>query len=300
MAVDLERDGLPQSFYAMDRASLRAQRQFLWSTRVQLILLLVASAIGVASWAAGRFNIGALIAGSAFALAALLRFVLLRSRPHRIWYEGRAGAESIKTLAWRYAVGGNPLPLTLGGQAEADFECQAREIAEQLEVVRDRDGGAEAFGATPGMAAVRGMPLEERRDRYLRGRILDQLGWYRGKAAWNRARARFWGTMVLALQIGAAIGAFLKGFGVVDVDLFGLAAATVAAAAAWLETKQHGTLASAYAVTADELAKISELVETIGDEGAWARFVGEAEGAISREHSMWKAASSQRQPASLT
>ena len=63
--------------------------------------------------------------------------------------------------------------------------------------------------------------------------------------------------------------------------------------------KQHSNLASAYGVTADELARIRQLIEEQASEEDWDRFVGEAEEAISREHSMWKASSSQRKPAAL-
>src|SRR5665809_88141 len=92
----------PEAFKVTDEASLTGQRTFIRSTRVQLILLVVASAAGSLSWTInGDWDGTALLAGIAFSVAAILRLLILRSRPHRVWYDGRAAAESIKTLAWK-------------------------------------------------------------------------------------------------------------------------------------------------------------------------------------------------------
>src|ERR671915_332288 len=99
----------PTSYIAADSASLDGQRRFITSTRIQLILLVIASAAGSFSWAVNDSWDGtALLAGMAFTAAAVLRVILLRTRPHRFWYDGRAAAESVKTLSWKYAVGGDP------------------------------------------------------------------------------------------------------------------------------------------------------------------------------------------------
>jgi hypothetical protein len=130
----------PPVFAAADRVSLEAQRRFLRSTRAQLLLLVLAGAAGVFSITLGRLDTAALLGGVALLTAAGLRLRLLRTRPHSIWYEARAVAESVKTLAWRYAVCGNPFPLD-GMDARSRFRNRPR-------VGRaDRfDGGAASFG----------------------------------------------------------------------------------------------------------------------------------------------------------
>lgn len=288
----------PSSYIAADAASLDGQRRFITSTRVQLILLVVASAAGSFSWAVrGTWDGTALIAGVAFMAAAILRLILLRSRPHRSWYDGRAAAESIKTLSWNYVVGGDPFVVD-EPQARANFEELVREVFSSFDTL---PAPADGNGPKPtgSMEEMRTRSLGERRELYATERIADQQDWYSRKAAWNKNRARFWGIVVFLLQLVGATGAFLKGFGVVDVDVFGLAGAAVASAAAWLETKQHHNIARAYRVAAEELDSIARLIPNQKDEGAWARFVAEAEEAISREHTMWKASSRSREPVSL-
>lgn len=74
----------PETFKVTDAASLAGQRSFIQSTRVQLILLVIASAAGSLSWTInGDWDGTALLAGVAFSVAAILRLLILRSRPHR-------------------------------------------------------------------------------------------------------------------------------------------------------------------------------------------------------------------------
>jgi hypothetical protein len=288
----------PASYTTADAASLDGQRRFITSTRIQLILLVIASAAGSLSWGVNDSWDGtALIAGVAFAAAAVLRVILLRHRPHRFWYDGRAAAESIKTLSWKYAVGGDPFVVDEGRSA-VNFEELVNEVCTSFDTLKFPDG-RDGYQPTASMESTRAGSLEERRDLYARERIADQQDWYSRKAVWNQRRARFWGFVVLALQLVGALGAFLKGFGVLDVDLFGLAGAAVASAAAWLETKQHHNVARAYRVAAEELDSIAHLIAQQTNEASWGRFVAEAEEAISREHTMWKASTRSREPVNL-
>lgn len=288
----------PESFVFTDAASLAGQQRFIRSTRIQLVLLVLASGAGAFSWTVNQgWDGAALLAAIAFTAAAILRIILIRGRPHRLWYDGRAAAESIKTLSWKYAVAGDPF---VAGEASAQkrFEGLTRDVLTSFDTL----GGQVASSSTSPTASMRDFrskSLKERRDAYATGRIRDQQSWYQRKANWNKKRARFWGAVMLVLQVAAAIGAFLKGFDVIDLDMFGLAGAAAASAAAWLETKQHHVIARAYRVAAQELVAINDLIANQETEEEWARFVAEAEEAISREHTMWKASSRSREPVSL-
>lgn len=288
----------PEAFTVTDEVALAGQRAFVQSTRVQLILLVIASAAGSLSWTLnGGWDGTALLAGVAFSAAAILRLVILRTRPHRAWYDGRAAAESIKTLAWKHAVAGDPF-------VDGDESSDRRLVGLVGDVLSSFDtlgakAGRVSAEPTDTMKSLRAGSLEVRKKAYAAGRIADQRDWYTRKAAWNKQRARFWGVVVLVLQVLGAIGAFLKGFGLVDVDIFGLAGAAVGSAVAWFETKQHHTIARAYKVAAEELADIEGLIAQQASEEEWAAFVAEAEEAISREHTMWRASSRSREPVTL-
>jgi hypothetical protein len=75
----------------------------------------------------------------------------------------------------------------------------------------------------------------------------------------------------------------------VEGDLLIFFGAVVAAMAAWLQTKQYRALATAYGITALELASVRTQVQWQQNDNDWAKFVNDAEEAFSREHTLWKA-----------
>src|SRR5690349_2934788 len=101
---------LPALHEATSEMSARAQREFLWLTRSQLLLVLGAAIAGLMTLKVGadKTPVGVIVGLIAFVVSILLRLFTLARRPESRWYEGRAAAESVKTLAWRYAVGGKP------------------------------------------------------------------------------------------------------------------------------------------------------------------------------------------------
>ena len=79
-------------------------------------------------------------------------------------------------------------------------------------------------------------------------------------------------------------------FGRSDLALIGILETAVAAILTWTGVRAYGPTATAYAFTAREL----QAIRALGDDAAaaddtWAEFVGDAEDAISREHTMWRA-----------
>ena len=97
----------PALYRSADRESERAQRSYLRSLRVRLGALLVAAFGGALTLTtAAGFQVGGGLAFLAFA-----RWAPSSSSPGQpltTWYEGRAAAESAKTLAWRYMVRAEP------------------------------------------------------------------------------------------------------------------------------------------------------------------------------------------------
>jgi hypothetical protein len=92
---------------------------------------------------------------------------------------------------------------------------------------------------------------------------------------------------VVAEGVGIAAGIAVV-LGATGIDLLAVIAALAAAGTAWVQVKQYGSLATAYSIAAQELASISAEVDTVS-EGLWAVFVANAEEAISREHTLWRA-----------
>jgi SMODS and SLOG-associating 2TM effector domain 3/SMODS and SLOG-associating 2TM effector domain 1 len=289
--VSIDESDFPALYHAAERNSFDGQRRFLTAAQLRLVMLVVAAVFGPITWRRGRADLAAVVAGAAFSAALLAELYLLRRRPDRLWYDGRAAAESAKTLTWRYLVGGNPFGLTEVSEEEAELLLlhRFRQIAAELRGAHLVPISDAADQIGPALRRVRSLPLEERRALYRSGRIDAQHAWYRGKARWNERRATQWSLVLTGLEALGLGGAVLKAMGTFGFDLLGLASALVGAGAAWVQTKQHQNLASAYEVASQELAVIGAHGDWASDEPAWAHFVDQAEEAISREHTTWRA-----------
>lgn len=289
--VELKAEDFPALFRNADRASLDGQRQFTRATGARLWAAVLAAVAAIFSnlLMAGDVEVFGLVAAAFFVVALGLEVWLLADRPEKEWYDGRALAESAKTLTWRFAVGGAPFPVH-----DDDVEASAR-FSEELAALREDapDVNIVLTGAdvvTEAMRALRHEGADVRRASYIEGRILDQQAWYARKAEHNNRRAKLWKLVLIALELVGVILALVKAFGYLDVDIASVTSAAIGAGAAWLGVKQHESLARSYTFASSELWLVAARLREITDEHAWAAEVADAEEAISREHTMWRAA----------
>ncbi|MFH8383587.1 DUF4231 domain-containing protein [Kitasatospora sp. NPDC018058] len=288
-----ERELLPEFFWAADAASLRGQHRAVLLSAWELLLLLIAAAAGSAdgepwAWPAAGAYLGAMA----------LAVVISRQNPQGLWYEGRAAAESVKTLAWKFAVRADayqPPPRSLP-DAEGLYRFQ---LARVLGAFRDSPvavpaSKVELAGITEAMRDLRDQPLAVRREVYLNERIRVQHDWYRGKSRYC-ARAGYWtGVLGVLLPALGLVLALLRALGAFTYDALGTVSAVAASVTAWAQLRQYRPLAAAYGLAADELELIrSQLarldLESVDAEEIWARLARDAEDAVSREHTTWQA-----------
>jgi hypothetical protein len=280
---------LPALYRSADRESQRAQRSYLRSLRVRLGALLVAAFGGALTLTtANGFQVGGGLAFLAFACALGAELFLATTSPLTTWYEGRAAAESVKTLAWRYMVRAEPFEVD-GPDVDQQFLAQTYSLLQDLRSISLEAGEPDAHQISGKMRRVRALGFDERRQVYLADRIADQQRWYAEKARWNDRRAHGWVLVSIVLEIAGVIGGALKAFGWISFDLLGLLAAAAGSVMAWIEAKQHRNVATAYGIASQELAAIASELTTLNGEERWAAFVGRAEEAISREHTLWRA-----------
>ncbi|MFJ9460210.1 DUF4231 domain-containing protein [Kitasatospora sp. NPDC101447] len=289
-----ERDLLPGFFWAADAASLRGQRRSVLLSAWELVLLVVAAATGSAdgepwAWPAAVAYLG----------AVALAVVISRQNPQGLWYEGRAAAESVKTLVWKYAVRADayqPPPRALP-DAEGLYRFQLGRV---LGAFRDGPAAVPGSGAgsgadiTAAMRDLREQPLAVRREVYLAERIQVQHDWYRAKARYCARTGHWAGVLGVLLPALGLVLALLRALGAFTYDALGTVSAVAASVTAWAQLRQYRPLAAAYGLAAEELAQIQrQLAELDLDspeaEEIWARLARDAEDAISREHTTWQA-----------
>jgi hypothetical protein len=281
-------EDFPALYGSADQASMGAQASFLRWLRIRLGGLLLAVVGAVIAWKHGDFEIGGFVAVLAFGAALVAELYLAIQRPERAWYEGRAAAESAKTLAWRYVVKGESFDVA-DQVADERFLEELKEILQDLKDIDLASAESASGQITDVMISLRAQDFARRRDLYLQGRIEDQRGWYSRKAVWNKHRANLWIVVSLVAEVAGLVLGAAKAFGHLHLDLLSVCAAIAATVTAWAQAKQHQNLATAYGVTAQELAAVASELRGLTDESNWARFVGQAEEAISREHTLWRA-----------
>jgi hypothetical protein len=293
-ALGLGPTDLPAMCIAADAQADWAQRRYLLLMRAQIVIPLVGVAIGAAANLDESLAVLGVVAAVAAALLAALRAIQRSSEVERVWYESRATAEEVKSLAWRYAVRGSPFDRPDQGEEEADELL----IDELGKIARDRRllEPPDPFGEiTPAMRALRNTErLSDRRDAYLNGRVDDQRAWYARRARHDAAIADRW-DMVFFVLTGLAVVAGVLLAANPDLSdglgpTVGLTAGSSGAVIAWVGVRRYSSLSRAYSVVATELSMLEAVARHKDTPEEWVAFVEAAEQAVGREHMQWRAA----------
>jgi hypothetical protein len=287
-------DELPALYKASNIASLDAQTNALWLLRAELFFMIIAAiATSISIDDATMKKIAAGIAAGAmiFSLASTLTAKLWKQ--DKKWYTGRALAESVKSLSWRFMTGSDPYSLDIAPQeAEKHF---SRCLLDMMKQIRDTppfsiDNHGDEKQITEMMRIIRHLPLQDRLSVYLEYRIRDQRKWYSDKARSNMKASNTSLVVIIAVQIIAIASAiFLIYKPSFPINLSSILITVATAFIAWLQMKRHQELFQSYSIAAHELGFVEEQAEYISSETDFSNFVSDAENAISREHTLWTA-----------
>lgn len=283
----MKEQDFPALYRSADDLSLEAQRHFFLALVIHLATLVVAAVLSIVSiphWSVAAAQLAALLAALGCSI------YLFAMRPEKLWYSGRAVAESIKTVTWRYVCRAEPFDGD-DDQARSDFRCTLKAIVEQnREVVQLLTEHLQGKQITEVMESMRQSDLLERRTNYSKNRIENQLTWYAKKAGFNRKRSKVFFWLLISINGVAVICAILRianpAVPFWPTDIFVAAAASVLS---WIQAKRFSELASSYALAAHEISLVKEQSLLPKTEKDFSLFVGDAENAFSREHTQWVA-----------
>lgn len=277
----------PALYRSADDLSLESQRRFFGALLGHLISLVTATTLSVVStshWSVAALQLIALLS------ALSCSIFLSAKRPDRYWYAGRAVAESIKTVTWRFVSRADPFD---GDEtaAKSEFRRKLKAIVDQnRDVAQSLTKYLDAPQITPAMMQMRAASLEERKANYAEERIKEQLTWYAKKASFNRqASSKFFSALITVN--GLAVACAILRIRYVEArfwptDVFVAAAASLLG---WMQAKRFSELAASYALAAHEISLIREQSLLPTTDEAFSEFVGDAENAFSREHTQWVA-----------
>jgi len=283
----MEKSFYPALFRCADDASDKAQRTHINLILSEYGLLFLAAVFSMSVFSGTGFYVA-----YALVFVALIGVLLLRAflKPVQHWYQCRAFAESVKTMAWRYMMCAPPFDSAGTHQTPRDeFSQHLRQMLDanrQLASSFSPDWSAEAQ-ITREMDRVRHLDWQERLAIYVEQRIDDQAGWYAREATSNRNAAKKWVAIGVGAYVVAASLALLR-IAYPDWTAWPIEPVIVFASSiiGWVQIKKFSELAAAYGATAQENGLIRVKAESLSPEKL-AEFVTEAELAFSREHTSW-------------
>ncbi len=277
----------PGLWRAADELAASSQRSFFWLKRAELGLLVVGAASGLLPTSI-LGGVGPIVAVVAFLMVIGIQLVGVVTKAESRWYDARAVAESIKSAAWQFAVGGEAFRINTPN-AESQFNARLTAMLTNVPKLDLPPAHTEDEGITSSMTIVRSMPLSGRAEIYGRLRVDDQVTWYAKKASWNRNRRRLFTILTLAVELVAVLVGLIRLTSGFEVDLLGVLAAVAAGLVAWSQAKKYEFLAESYSVTSHEVRLVMATLKVPKSEDVWSQAVHDAEAAFSREHTMWQA-----------
>ena len=213
----------------------------------------------------------------------------------RKWYQSRALAESIKTMAWRFSM--KAVPFDISEQEQAATKVFREYLAATLKanrqlgnIIRANDVGEEQI--TTDMLGLRLLSVSDRKDKYLNERVDGQQSWYSAKSA-DKLRSRNIAFFILFLISTALIVSVFLEIEVMNTsfEMFDPLLVLLTGLIGWVEVKRFGELSASYGLTSHEIGLIRSGVDIVQDEKSLSDYVNEAERAFSREHTQWLARS---------
>jgi len=285
--MELTPNDFPELYDAANCASLNAQNYHLMIIKAYLTLLVTGSVFTMYSDEienAPSFAIGI------FLMTLLLSVLQAYKRFDKIWYNGRAVAESIKTRSWRYMMKAEPYQdVDDINIVRAQFRSELKEILKENKDLGDNLNPTKGLGesVTDKMNLIRSLDMEERLNIYRKERIDDQRKWYARKAGINKRWATTWFCCVIVAH------AFIIAFLIYKITHPKLVLPTdaliviVGGIITWTQVKKYHELSTVYMLTAREIGIIKGDSEEVKTESQLSDFVKDAENAFSREHTQW-------------
>lgn len=289
----LRDEDLPASFRAADKTALTAQQYYFWLVRLNFGAILTAAAMGTVRTDSETIARALAFVQAGFAATGLVISIQLGLRRLDLtWHATRALAESIRTLAWRYACAVAPFPPSLDpDRADEELRKRIQELLSRraqlfAKLARADDRSTEQI--TPAMRALRESDTAARAAAYIEGRLKPQHEWYLRKAARHALAERRWFLVVATAQVLSIIAAmYVAAFTYTPIRLAGLLAAIASAAVAWLQMTRSQELAHAYGAAAFDLGFVRERAPAAVGEESLEKLVADSEAIISREMNLW-------------
>lgn len=278
----------PALFTSSDNYSIKAQANYNMLNKWTLITLVsstIFSSLTQENWAIWTSTTLILI-------SAILSTIMLVLKFEKGWYEGRAVAESIKTLCWKFMTGAKPFSIDLN-----EIKSQNLLIENFKKVIGHKKDFFTLIGSDFAeneqlpieLLNIRKLSKEQRISIYKTERLEKQKKWYTDKTTENKKWTKISFAIIIITQILALISLVLKIKFKFEFSIAPILVTLSTAFIAWLQLRRYQELSQSYLITATELSLIKSKINQVESERDFSEFVDDSENAISREHTLWLA-----------
>jgi hypothetical protein len=290
----MEEKDFPGLYQASDTASLQAQNNYKNIIAYDLVSMIVASALAIYNYQDTGPKLWIYVISGVLLLVSFTLTLVIRTKKFEdIWYQGRALAESCKTLTWRFITCAESFEVDLEKDiVKEKFISRLKEFSNEFKELNETLNAKTIVlpVITDKMWKIRNLNTLERKDYYIKNRINDQKNWYANKAEFNKKKYSNWFMVIIVSQFISILSiAFLIKFPESNWNLVGLFTTISASALSWFQLKRHQELKQAYTTAAQELNFIQASFGNVNSDVELAEFVLDSENAISREHTLWLA-----------
>jgi hypothetical protein len=297
---------MPALFTLANALAIRTQRLFFRLLGAELLFLSLGTLAGIfgthsptiapfaiASHTVPALPVAELVAAALIVVALGTRTIRALRHFEARWYESRAIAESAKSIAWRYAVGGHPFELGKNAESVVDglvlqhLRETLTDMPHAWRVLTFNEQGQ----ITDAMRTLRRQAATNRQKANRTWAIEVQARWYEDKQRQNRNRARIAQWALVFLEVLAVFFVLLQALNTGSPNLQAFVSTLATAGIAWTQAHRYQDLSSTYGAAAKEARALEQRMRTQPpeDEELWARFVDDAEKASSRGHRLWRA-----------
>ncbi len=285
----MEQKFYPILFKIADTKSKKSQNIFIRLNIFILLLLILSSVSSIYTTVPKNITTFSTIC---LILSTLFNIYILFFRPEKSWYEGRAIAESVKTLTWKFITNTKPFKISLQQEkAEQIFNENLKKIIGQRRDFYILIGQNYPDGnmISDEMISIRNCSFEERKKKYVEDRIQDQINWYSYKTKQNALNKNIALGLIIGFQILAIFFFIFEKNLFINYSFTSILITMTSVFMTWLQLKRFQELTDAYGITATELKFIKEKSKFILDDNQLEKYVDDTETAISREHTLWLA-----------
>lgn len=290
----MKANDFPSLYQAADQASLKAQKYYMIIMGFDLAFMILGTTLAIYSFKCEFTKLVIYSFSGLFLISGLILTIILKSKAFEdTWYKGRALAESVKTLTWRFITRSEFFETNLSDtEVNQRFVERLRGLSNEF---KDLNTTLDANTLTlplitSRMESIRSLTTLERKELYLKERIRDQKHWYSSKAMVNKKKYNFWFWVIIGAQFLSIISIVILIVNpLLNWNMVGLFTTLSATSISWLQLKQHQELKQAYTTAAQELNFVEVAGELVSTENELSRFILDSENAISREHTLWLA-----------